>query len=120
MFTVIDGLPDRVIGVKAAGEISASDYTDVLDPLITEATEKGKVRLLYVAGPELEGYSGGAAWQDTKLGFSHFTSFERVAIVTDRKGLEGAVKAVGWLMPGDIKVFAVADKADATTWLVGG
>ncbi len=120
MFTVIEGLPDGVIGVEATGEISASDYTDVLDPLINEANQEGKVRLLYVAGAGLEGYSGGAAWQDTKLGFSHFTSFERVAIVTDRKGLEGAVKAVGWLMSGDVKVFEVADQLDAVTWLVSG
>ena len=119
MFEVIDGLPDGVIGVEATGEITADDYRNVLDPLITEARKSGKIRLLYVAGPEMDGYSGGAAWQDTKVGFQHFTSFERVAVVTDRDRLENAVKAVGWLMPGDIKVFDDDERTDAVTWLAG-
>ncbi len=120
MFTVVEGLPDGVIGVEAKNEVTAEDYTSVLDPLIAKALESGKVRLLYVVGPELEGYTGGAAWQDAKLGFEHFTSFERVAVVTDREGLEAAVKAVGWMMPGEVKVFGNDHRADAVTWLAGG
>lgn len=117
MYQVIAGLPDGVIGVEAKGEISASDYTDVLDPLIAAAGEAGKVRLLFVTSDDLEGYTGGAAWQDAKLGIEHFTSFEKVAVVTDNDRLEKAVKALGWLMPGEVKVFDDDDQDDAVKWL---
>lgn len=117
MYEVITGLPDGVIGVEAKGEISASDYTDVLDPLIEAARKKGKIRLLLVTSDDLEGYSGGAAWQDAKLGAENFRSFEKVAVVTDNDRLEKAVKALGWLMPGEVKVFDDDDKDDAVKWL---
>ena len=40
MYRVITGLPDGVIGVEAKGEISASDYTDVLDPLVAQRPQR--------------------------------------------------------------------------------
>ena len=117
MYEVITGLPDGVIGVEAKGEISASDYTDVLDPLVASAREKGKIRLLLVTSDDLEGYTGGAAWQDAKMGVEHFTSFEKVAVVTDSDRLEKAVKTLGWLMPGEVKVFDDDEQDDAVKWL---
>ena len=117
MYTVIAGLPDGVIGVEAKGEITARDYTDVLDPLVAAAREKGKIRLPFVTSDDLEGHSGGAALQDAKLGIEHFTSFEKVAVVTDNDHLEKAVKALGWLMPGEVKVYDDDDQDDAIKWL---
>ncbi|MGZ5417747.1 MAG: STAS/SEC14 domain-containing protein [Nocardioides sp.] len=41
-------------------------------PAVNEATaEHGKVRLLYVLGPEFDEYEEDAAWEDLKLGVRH-------------------------------------------------
>ena len=75
------------------------------------------IRLLLVTSDDLEGYTGGAAWQDAKMGVENFASFEKVAVVTDSDRLEKAVKALGWLMPGEVKVFDDDEQDDAVKWL---
>lgn len=40
-------------------------------------------------------------------------------MVTDRDGLEAAVNAVGWPMPGEVKVFDNDHRDDALAWLAG-
>ncbi len=115
---VIENMPAGTIGLEASGKVTEEDYRDVLVPTINAATEQGKVRLLYVFH-EHSGYSGGAVWADTKLWFQHLKGWERVAVVSDADWLENAVKAFGWMMPGEIKVFDDDEVRDAKAWLVG-
>lgn len=118
MIRLIDGLPDSVIGFEAVGEIRAGDYKDVLDPAIDAVlATHDKVRFLYLLGADFAGYSGGAMWEDTKVGFDHWTKWEKIALVTDHKGYRDGANAVGWMVPGEFKTFAVADLAGAEAWV---
>jgi hypothetical protein len=111
-------LPDRVLGVKASGEVTANDYKTVLVPAIEQKlTQHRKVRLLYVIGDEFEGYTGGAAWEDAKVGMKHLTSFERVAVVTGVDWIEKMIKAFGFALPGEVRVFDDDDLEDARQWI---
>ena len=118
MIQVISNMPVGTIGLRASGKISEEDYRDVLVPTINAAMEQGKVRLLYVLEDEA-GYKPGAVWADTKMWFKNLKGWERLAIVSDADWLENAVKAFGWLMPGEVKVFESDDVRDAKQWLVG-
>ena len=118
MIEVITDLPERVLGVKASGEVSANDYKTVLVPAIEEKlTKHKKARLLYVLGDEFEGYTSGAAWEDAKVGMKHLTSFERVAVVTDVDWIEKMVKAFGFALPGEVRVFDDDDLDEARIWI---
>lgn len=118
MLELLPDLPDNVVGIKAIGDVEDDDYEDVLIPAIEDRLERHeKIRLLYVLGPEFEGYEADAVWEDAKLGMKTFTSYERIAVVTDSTLIRRSVKAFGWLMPGDVKVYAVADQADAAAWI---
>ena len=118
MITLIEGLPDNVVGFEASGEVRAGDYDDVLDPAIRAATgAHDKIRMLYVLGEDFEGYSGGAMWEDTKLGLTNWTEFERIAVVTDHDGYRGAVRAFGWMIPGELKTFDLDDRSEAEAWI---
>ena len=109
MIQVIDGLPSNVVGFKAVGDIDAGDYKDTLDPAIDEALQvHDKIRLLYVLGDEFDDYSGGAMWEDTKLGLRRWSSWEKIAVVTDEDGISRGIKAFGWMVPGEVKVFATS------------
>jgi SpoIIAA-like len=118
MIQVISNMPVGTIGLRARGKVSEEDYRDVLVPTINAAMEQGKVRLLYVLEDEA-GYKPGAVWADTKMWFKNLKGWERLAIVSDADWLENAVKAFGWLMPGEVKVFESDDVRDAKQWLVG-
>jgi hypothetical protein len=114
----ISDLPDSVLGFKASGELTADDYRSVLVPAVNEALEKQeKLRLLYVLGDEVTGFSTGAAWQDTKIGVGHVTKWEKVAVVSDKEWLRHSVNIFGYLIPGEIKAYSTEQEADARAWI---
>lgn len=118
MIDLIEGLPDGVVGLKAHGEVTSEDYKKVLEPAIAGAlTNHDKVRMLYVFGSEVTGMSAGAMWQDSKVGVGHYTKFERVAVVTDKDWLRHSVDVFGYLIPGEIKGFSMAEEAQARAWI---
>jgi hypothetical protein len=118
MLEKIPGLPDSVIGIKASGEVTGDDYRNVLIPSVDAGLKGGhKLRLLYVLGGDVTGISAGAAWQDTKVGLGHYTQWERVAVVSDKEWLRHSVDIFGYLIPGEIKAFTLAEEAAARTWV---
>ena len=120
MFELLSDTPDNVVGVKAVGDIEDDDYEDVLVPAIEDALSRhGKIRMLLVLGPEFEGFAADAMWEDAKLGVKTFTSYERVALVADASWLRRTVRAFGWLMPGEVRGFALADLDAARDWVSG-
>jgi hypothetical protein len=42
-----------------------------------------------------------------------------MAIVTDRDRIHDAPKAIGWVIPGEVKVFGLAEREQATAWVSG-
>ena len=120
MLKLIEELPEGVVGVEAHDKVTAEDYERVLVPAVEAARAKsgdGRVRLLYVLGHELPDYTAGAAWEDAKLGLGHLRSWERIAIVGDADWLRRAVGGLGWLMPGEIKVFGLEQLDSAREWV---
>jgi hypothetical protein len=120
MLTLIEDLPEGVVGVEAQGKVTSEDYERVLVPAVEAARAKsgdGRVRLLYVLGHELPDYTAGAAWEDAKLGLGHLRSWERIAIVGDADWLRRAVGGLGWLMPGEIKAFGLKELDSAREWV---
>lgn len=120
MLEPINGFPDQVVAIRAIGEVSEQDYEDVLVPAI-DAARAGhdKIRLFYVLGEQFTGYEADAMWEDTKLGLRTFTSYERIAVATDAAWMRRAVKAFGWMLPGEVRVFHVDAMDEATAWITG-
>ena len=57
MLELIPDLPDNTVGIRAIGDVEDEDYEDVLVPEIERRlAHHDKIRLLYVLGPEFEGY----------------------------------------------------------------
>lgn len=120
MIQLIDDLPNNVVGLEAVGEVHAEDYRTVLDPAVDAAlAANDSIRILLVLGEGFDGYSAGAMWQDTKVGISNWTKWDKMAVVTDHKAYADGVKVFGWMVPGEIKVFSVADLEDARSWVSG-
>jgi hypothetical protein len=118
MIRLINDLPDTIVGIEAVGRVEASDYETVLEPAVKAHLERhDKVRLLYVLGEEFDRYAPGAALEDAKLGIGHWSSWERIAIVTDRDWLHDAIRMLGWMFPGDVRSFRLAERDDAVAWL---
>jgi len=117
MIEMIEGAPADVIAFRAVGELDADDYRTVLKPVVDETIASGgKVRCVYVLGPEFTGATAGAAWEDAEMGMAHVTKWHRCAVVTDIEWVRHVVKAFGWMMAGHMKLFAVDELPAAMAW----
>jgi hypothetical protein len=118
MLERLQNLPPGIDGVKAVGRLSKDDYERVFDPLLDAARRDGRrLRLLYQFGPEFEGLSPGAAWEDAKLGLASLRLFDGLAVVTDVSWIRESTRLIGFLMPCPVRVFGNGQLAEATDWL---
>jgi len=115
----LEQIPDsNILLVTAKDKITGDDYEDVLVPAIESTLENyDKVRILIQFGEEYDGFEGEAMWDDTKVGLKNFTHFEKCAIVSDVKWLRRSIKAFGFLIPGEVKLFANEELVAATDWV---
>lgn len=117
MIKLLRGMPAGVLGLEAVDDVEDEDERNVVIPAIEAAiAEHGKVRLVYVFGPEFDDYEGDAAWEDLKLGVRHPASFERIAIVTDARWAGPTTRIVSLLWPGQARAFPLADLEAAKRW----
>ena len=119
MLKPIAGLPDGVVGFEAAGRIEASDYTDVLMPAIDRLVEQGRDVRIVLIFERFDGMSGGGAWQDLKLGVEHLTKWKRIALVTDLDWMITVTSLFGWMTPGELRRFPIAERDRAIAWAAG-
>jgi SpoIIAA-like len=118
MLRRMEDMPGGTIGFEAIGEVEDDDWEDTVEPLLRRRIAAGgKVRLLYLLGPEATDVEGDAMKDDAGFRARHAGAFERVAIVTDESWTKPALKAWSLVMPGKARAFAVHDLAVAKTWL---
>jgi hypothetical protein len=124
MIERIGGMPEGTAGFDFIGEVTSGDYEEVLVPALRDAVAgDGQIRVVCVLGPEFDGYEAGAMWADAKagarFGIGHHSSWHRVAVVTDHEWVHHLTALFGWLSPGELRVFPVAELDDAKTWVAG-
>jgi hypothetical protein len=90
----------------------------VLVPAAEAALQnRDKLRLLYLLGDDVTGFSAGAAWQDAKVGMEHVTRWEKITVVTDKDWIRHFVNIFGYLIPGQIKAYPAGKEPDARAWV---
>jgi hypothetical protein len=116
MIKQIEEVPAGVIGFEASGRLEAADYRDVVLPALERAAQNGEVRFVIVMR-SFDGMSGGALWQDLKIGIEHLHAWKRIALVTDIEWMQQMTALFGWMTPGEVKVFPVAQRDEAMRWV---
>ena len=69
--------------------------------------------------PRWEGMSSGAGWQDLKMGFENLRRWKRIALVTDLDWMITVTSLFGWMTPGELKRFPIAERDAAIAWAAG-
>jgi hypothetical protein len=112
--------PLNVLGVKATGKVTDDDYETVLIPAYRRMRDAHKkVRFIYVLGEGFEGWSMGAIWEDARIGLRDPTSWEKIAIVSDSDWVKHTIKALGWMLPGEVRLFNLDELDAAKSWAAG-
>jgi hypothetical protein len=92
-------------------------------PELRRAIEAGGgLRTLYLV-VDLDEIEPGALWADAKLSFDvavrHRGDWVRSAIVTDIGWMVRAMKVFAWMIPGESRVYPVAELGEAKAWVAG-
>lgn len=118
MITLLPDLPSNTIGLAASGRVTGADYEQILIPAVEAALEKHKkLRLLYELGGDFTGIDPSAMWDDMKLGLSHLSAWERMAVVTDVSWIAHAMNIFKFVMPCPVRVFPLSERQAARQWI---
>jgi hypothetical protein len=95
----------------------------VLVPELRAALDGGRgLRTLYLI-EDLDEIEPDALWADARLGFDlgvrHHSACERSAIVTDIDWMARASRLFLWMIPGEARVYPVAELDAAKAWVAG-
>lgn len=109
------------LGFVISGRLTRAEYQEVLLPPVRERIERGEqIRVLAVI-EDFRGLEPGALLEDlmaaAKLGSGQRSARPYFAVVTDADWVRRGIALFGRLVPGEIRVFAAARRADAETWL---
>jgi hypothetical protein len=116
-------MPSDTLGFRLSGKVTRDEYFQILDP-VREKLERGeKVSFLVETAAGFHGLDMGALWEDVKVagsvGMKYRTSWERLAVVTDKDWMRNAIAALGWGIPGEIRVFEPDELERGKAWTGG-
>lgn len=118
MLTIIPDLPDHIFGVRASGEVTKDDLTQVLLPGLENLSERYKeIYYLLVLETDVQNFTAGAWIQDLIAGVKHLTQWKKMAIVTDQKAVEKFTDIFSYVSPGEAKGYELSDLPVAIGWL---
>lgn len=118
MITLLNGFPDDVVALRADGQVSMADYDTVLIPAVEDVLSRhDKVKIYYEFAAGFTGMDLGAMVEDARVGFGHLGAWKRIALVTDVDWLRHAADLFHFLIPAETRVFALAQAAEAQTWI---
>ena len=119
MIKLIDNLPDNVLGISAEGEVTGNDYETIIIPILEEKLKvHQKIRMLYHLGDTFNGFEISAMWDDAKIGFKHWSSWDKIALVSDHQLINTFIKFFGHMISCELRIFKNSELEEANKWIV--
>jgi hypothetical protein len=121
MIEWLEDMPEGTVGFRAVGRLSREDYADAMIPALRKAAESGEMRVVCVLGPDFHGLDASAMVEDVKSGFELVvgkrSTWKRMALVTDLDWIRNSVHLLGWMAPGELKLFPFNELEQAKAWV---
>lgn len=118
MIEILTDLPAGVIGLRAGGRLTATDYDEAITPFVTDAMRgRTGLRCLIEIEPDFAGLALDAVADDVRLGLRAIGSFDGVAVVADTGWVTEATTWAAFVVPFPLRVFAPGERSAAAEWL---
>jgi len=93
----------------------------MMEPIYAALERGEKLNIYFELTEDFHGLDSGALWRDVKaagsVGLMHRSSWERMALVTDKDWVRHGASAFGWLAPGELRLFELSEREEARAWL---
>jgi SpoIIAA-like len=117
----VSDLPAGTLGFRASGKVRSDEYRKMMEPIYAALDRGEKLNIYFELADDFHGLDWGALLQDMKaagsVGLKHRSSWERMALVTDKDWARHGASAFGWLAPGELRLFELAEREQARAWL---
>jgi hypothetical protein len=117
----VTDLPAGILGFRASGKITSDEYRQMIEPIYAALEGGEKLNIYFELADDFHGLDSGALWQEVQaagsIGLKHRSSWERMALVTDRDWVRNGAAALGWLAPGELRLFELSEREQARAWL---
>lgn len=110
---------DGVVEFTVSGGISREEYDRIVAEMNAAIAAFGKLRLIEVI-EQVGSIDSSIWWQDVKWAWRHLKDVARCAVVTDKGWLGPVTRAVGALLPAEVRVFPLAEIGTARAWVREG
>lgn len=118
MLSIMNDLPDNILGVDAEGEITAVDYETILIPALEEKLKANKkIRMLYHLGSSFNGFDKKAMVDDAIMGIKHLSAWERIAIASDHEMINILLYFFGYVLSCQVLAFKNNELEEAKKWI---
>jgi hypothetical protein len=121
LIETVPDLPAGTLGFRASGKISSDEYRQMMEPIYAALKRGEKLNIYFELAEDFHGLDSGALWQDLQaagsVGLKHRSSWERMALVTDKDWVRHGASAFGWLAPGELRLFEQSEGEEARAWL---
>jgi hypothetical protein len=116
MIETIKTSSPKLLGLKLCGKLHDEDYEQFVPKVETLLTAEGKLRL-FAQFEDFHGWDLHAAWDDLKFGLKHYSDFERIAMVGDRKWEKWMARFCRPFTKAKVKYFDRSEVDVAWRWL---
>ena len=117
----ITDLPSGMLGFRASGKLTSDEYRQMIEPIYATLERGEKLNIYFELADDFHGLDPGALLQDVKaagsIGLKHRSSWQRMALVTDKDWVRHGASAFGWLAPGELRLFDLAERDTARAWM---
>lgn len=118
MIQLLNDLPENIVGFKATGDVTETDFKETVLPNVQKLIDKtDKLNYLLLLDTSIANFTAAAWWQDAILGIKNLTKWHRAAIVTDVEAIRGFTSIFSVVIPGEFKGFKKEDLQQAIDWV---
>ena len=118
MLEFINDLPDNVVGIYAKGEVTEDEIESKVKVRLSEMkNNQGEINYLLVLETDIQNFTVKAWWEELKTGFKNFSSWNKIAVVTDQKTMEWLADSFKFFIPGKSKGFQMEELEEAKKWI---
>src|SRR5262249_45334814 len=92
-----------------SGTVTSDEYRQMMAPIYAALERGEKLNIYFELADDFHGLDWGALVQDLmaagSVGLKHRSSWQRMALVTDKGWVKYGAGALGWLAPGELRLF---------------
>jgi hypothetical protein len=118
MLQLINDLPPQVAGIHAFADVTETEYANALTLLLDDLLKKSrKINFILVLETDIKNFAPGMWCGNVKIGLKYFFRWNKVAMVSDQKDLQGFSDLFRYIIPGKFRSFPLDQLDQAFRWI---